>query len=85
MYSSIDKTTLLIYKSYHGFYKLGESFCKTLFFNLEVVQFSLRCLFAAPLSCAAEVRALPAAFSLAEPMKDPGNQMFRTPFGDPDV
>ena len=29
----------------------------------------------APLSCAAEMRALPAAFSLAEPMKDPGNQM----------
>ena len=32
-------------------------------------------LFSAPLSCAAEMRALPAAFSLAEPMKDPGNQM----------
>ena len=31
--------------------------------------------FLAPLSCAAEMRALPAAFSLAEPMKDPGNQM----------
>lgn len=29
----------------------------------------------APMSCAAEMRALPAAFSLAEPMKDPGNQM----------
>ncbi|XP_044166733.1 uncharacterized protein LOC122950792 [Acropora millepora] len=28
-----------------------------------------------PLSCAAEMRALPAAFALAEPMKDPGNQM----------
>ncbi|KAL9987380.1 hypothetical protein ACROYT_G001674 [Oculina patagonica] len=28
-----------------------------------------------PLSCAAEMRALPAAFSLAEPIKDPGNQM----------
>jgi len=27
------------------------------------------------LSCAAEMRALPAAFSLAEPMKDPGKQM----------
>ena len=32
-------------------------------------------LFSARLSCAAEMRALPAAFSLAEPMKDPGNQM----------
>ena len=33
-------------------------------------------LFAVPLSCAAEMRALPAAFSLAEPIKDPeGKQM----------
>jgi len=29
----------------------------------------------ASLSCAAEIRALPAAFSLAEPMKYPGKQM----------
>lgn len=28
-----------------------------------------------PLSCAAEVRTLPAAFSLVETMKDPGSQM----------
>ena len=29
----------------------------------------------ASLSCATEARTLPAAFTLAEPMKDPGNQM----------
>ena len=32
-------------------------------------------IFSAPLSLAAQMRVLPAAFSLAEPMKDPGYQM----------
>lgn len=40
-----------------------------------VIDYLLHCLFSASLSCAAEIRALPAAFSLAEPMKYPGKQM----------
>ena len=40
-------------------------------------------IFSAPLSCAAEMRDLPAAFSLAEPMKYPGFQMPRGHTGTP--
>ena len=32
-------------------------------------------MFSAPLFCAAQMRVLPAAFSLAEPIKEPGVQM----------